>query len=265
MKSTRSIGTALAVALGLLGGSLAPAPAAEKVTMIALVTSSTQTPFDELVKVFEKKHPGVTIETKFLGGGQIASEVDKGTPADIVIAGATPLKKVLGSLEAPTEIYQTKDVIIAKKKNKTIKELKDLGTPGVKVAMATPGSAVGAVASQVVQKYAAGENDFGFVKRVLDNVAKPQPDKESDVVAAVEKDSRQPGGADAAIVFVTSATDTVNFNVIDIPDKYNVISTYVASVAKSAKNAALGREFVALLASKEGQAVFHKHHYLPPK
>ncbi len=264
MTMKRFLGIALVAAFALLGGGVISAPAAEKVTMLALVTSSTQPPYDELVAVFEKKHPGVTIETKFLGGGQVASGVDKGEPADIVIAGSGPLAKVVGSLEPLTDIYKTKDVIITKKKNKNIKDLKDLGNPGVKIAMATPGSAVGGIASQIVQKFAAGENDFGFVKRVLDNVVKPQPEKESDVVAAVEKDSRDKGGADAAIVFITSG-DPAKFNVIEIPEKYNVISLYVATVSKNAKNPKLGKEFVELLASREGQKVFAKHRYLPPK
>jgi len=252
----RLFGIALAVT-ALAAYDLQPAPAAENATLVALLASSARPPFDALAAQFEKKHPGVKIVPQYLGGGQVVSKIDGGEAADIVLVGETPLKKVSGVVETPTAIYKTIDVIITPKKNPGgVHELKDLAKPGLKIAMGTPASAVGGISSQIIQK-AAVDYGFDFVQKVLKN-ANVQSEKGQDVVDAVAS-----GKSDVALVFVTDG-DTQKFNVIEIPEKYNVVSTYVGTVTKNAKNAKLGREFVALMASKEGQAVFRKMRYLPP-
>ena len=255
LKYSSAIASAMVAVLG--SGNLQPAPAAETATLTALVASSARPPFDALVAQFEKKHPGLKVEPQYLGGGQVVSKIDGGEAVDIVLVGETPLKRVSGVVETPTAIYKTIDVVITSKRNPGgVHDLKDLAKPGVKIAMGTPASAVGGISSQIIQK-AAGDYGFDFVQKVLKN-ANVQSEKGQDVVDAVAS-----GKSDAAIVFVTDG-DTQKFNVIEIPEKYNVVSTYVGTVTKNAKNAKLGREFVAMMASKEGQAVFRKMRYLPP-
>jgi molybdate transport system substrate-binding protein len=257
MKLNRILATASALVAVLAANNIQPVPAAEPVTLTALVASSARPPFDALVAQFEKKNPGVKITAQYLGGGQVVSKIDGGDTPDIVLVGETPIKRVSGVVEPLTPIYKTIDVVITSKKNSAgVHELKDLAKPGVKVAMGTPASAVGAISSQIIQK-AAIDYGFDFVQKVLKN-ANVQSEKGQDVVDAVAS-----GKSDAAIVFVTDG-DTTKFNVIEIPEKYNVISTYVGTVSKKAKNAKLGHEFVALMASKEGQSVFRKMRYLPP-
>jgi molybdate transport system substrate-binding protein len=260
MISTRSIGAAFIAAIALLAGNSASAPAADKVTLTALVASSAKPPYDELVAIFQKKHPNVTIETQYLGGGVIAKNVDEGAAADIVLVGSTQVLKVKNVVEGTTDIYRTKDIIITPKSNpKRIRGLNELANPGVRLSVGSPSSAVGTISSQIIQKASEEFGGQGYLDRIRDNVIKPAPDKGQDVVDAVEK-----GTADAAIVFITDG-DPSKFHIIEIPDKHNVISIYQGTVAKAAKNAALGHEFIALMASPEGQAIFKKHKYLPPK
>ena len=258
MISNRFLGVAIVAAVALISGNFHSAPAAETVTLKALLASSARPPFDVLVKDFEKKHPGVTIQAEYLGGGVVANRVDAGEAVDIVLAGETPLKKVINITDTFTPIYKTIDVIITPKKNPgNVHDIKDLAKPGLKISLGTPASAVGTISSQIIQKASVDNGGFDFVQKVLKNT-NYQSDKGQDVVDAVAS-----GKSEAAIVFVTDG-DTNKFNVIEIPEKYNVISTYVATVAKSAKNVKLGREFIALMTSKEGQGVFRKMRYLPP-
>jgi molybdate transport system substrate-binding protein len=258
MQSKRFLGAAIVAAVTLISGNFHPAPAAENATLIALLASSARPPFDVLAKDFEKKHPGVTIKAEYLGGGVVANRVDAGEAVDIILAGDTPLKKVVNITDPFTPIYKTIDVIITPRKNPgNVHDIKDLAKPGVKIAIGTPASAVGGIASQIIQKASVDNGGFDFVQKVLKNT-NYQSEKGQDVVDAVAS-----GKSEAAIVFVTDG-DTHKFNVIEIPEKYNVVSTYVGTVAKNAKNAKLGREFVAFMASKEGQAVFRKMRYLPP-
>jgi len=258
MISTRSIGAAFIAAIALLAGNAQPAPAAT--TLNALVASSSKPPYEELVAIFEKRHPGVTISTQYLGGGVIATKVDGGEAADIVLVGSTQVLKVKNVVEGTTDIYRTKDIIITAKNNpKKIRGLNELANAGVRLSVGSPSSAVGSISSQIIQKASEEFGGQSFLDRIRGNVIMPAPDKGQDVVDAVEK-----GSADAAIVFVTDG-DTSKFNIIEIPEKHNVISIYQGTVAKAAKNGALGKEFIAFMVSPEGQAIFRKHKYLPPK
>jgi len=257
MNPTRILSTmaALAIAFAAVGVSLSQA--AEKVTLTALIASSAKVPYDELAAMFEKSHPGVTIEAQYLGGGQIATALDSDTAADIVIVGAGPLVKVKAKAEAATTIYDTKDVVITPKNNPAkIKKFEDLANPGVKIAMGTPASAVGTISSQIIQN-GGKKYGFDFVQKVIANRTL-ESEKGSDVVDAVAT-----GKVDAAIVFISDG-DPKKFNIIQIPDEFNVLSHYQGTVTKNAKNPKLGEEFIAFCVSKHGQKVFRADHYLPP-
>jgi molybdate transport system substrate-binding protein len=257
MKSTRIVSSAVALAIAFAGLGIGFSQAAEKVTLTALVVSSAKAPYDELVAMFEKSHPGVTIEAQYLGGGQIATALDNDTPADIVIIGSGPLAKVKAKAVPATTVYDTKDIIITPKNNPAkIKKFEDLANPGVKVAMGTSTSAVGAISSTIIQN-GGKKYGFDFVQKVLANKSY-ESEKGSDVVDAVGS-----GKADAALVFVSDG-DPKKFNIIQVPDEFNVLSHYQGTVAKNAKNPKLGAEFIAFLVSKEGQKVFRADHYLPP-
>ena len=260
MRISRSQVTAF-IAAALLLGSLGPAfpvpasGAGEELT--ALVASNAQGAFTELIKQFQSKHKGVTVSAQYLGGSDIGKMIDAQKPADVVLAGSTVLEPESNFIVPPTPVLRNKEIILVPKGNPAkIHSLKDLANPGVKLAMGTPGSAVGKLASQVIQNSAA---DFGidFVTNVRKNVA-VQKDKGSDVVAAVGKD------ANAAIAFASDA-NPAKFDTIDIDDKYNVVSTYSMTVTKNAKYGSLGQEFVTLVASPEGQATLRKFGYMPAK
>src|ERR1700680_4142959 len=157
MISTRSIGAAFIAAIALLAGNAQPAPAAT--TLNALVASSSKPPYDELVAIFEKRHPGVTISTQYLGGGVIATKVDGGEAADIVRVGSTQVAQGKNVVEGTTDIYRTKDIIITPKSNpKKIRGLNELANSGVRLSVGSPSSAVGAISSVIIQNASA---DFG--------------------------------------------------------------------------------------------------------
>ena len=104
---------------------------------------------------------------------------------------------------------------------------------------------------------AAADYGFDFVQNVRKNIAVAS-EKGSDVVAAIGPK------ANAGITFA-SDVNPAKFDAIPIDDKYNVVSTYSMTVTKNAKNAALGKDFVALVAGPQGQATLRKFHYMPPK
>ena len=247
---------AAAFVLGSLGTTSAPPADAQGAAITALVASNAKGAFTDLIKQFEAKHKGVTVNAEYLGGSDIGKRIDNNEPIDVILVGSTVLDKELQLVDPPTPVLQNKEMILVPKGNPAnVHSLKDLANAGVKISMGTPTSAVGRLASQVLQN-AAADYGFDFIQKVRANTA-VQSEKGSDVVDAI---------GPKANVGITFASDVnpAKFDAIPIDDKYNVVSTYSMTVTKNAKNAGLGKDFVALVASPAGQATLRKFHYMPP-
>jgi molybdate transport system substrate-binding protein len=254
---SRAVAFAAALALSISLAPAAPLPAsAESGEITALVASNAKGAFTELIKQFETKHKGVKVNVEYLGGSDIGKRIDNNEPIDVILVGSTVLDKELQLVEPPTPVLQNREIILVPKGNPAkIHGLKDLGNAGVKLSMGTPTSAVGRLASQVIQN-AAADYGFDFVTNVRKNIAVAS-EKGSDVVDAIGPK------ANAAIAFA-SDVNPAKFEAVTIDPKYNVTSTYSMTVTKNAKNAALGKDFVALVAGPQGQATLRKFHYMPP-
>jgi len=243
-------------AIGLTTFSVPPAAAAST-DVVAYVASNAKVAFTAIIKAFEAQHKGVTVTATYLGGTQIGKAVDGQKPVDVVLVGSTVLDKETQFVGPITPVLRNSEVLLVPKGNPaSIKSMKDLANPGVKLAVGTPDSAVGKLASQVIQN-AAGEFGFDYVKAVRDNI-KFQAEKGSDVVGAVGNQ------ANVAIGFASDRNDA-KYTTIPIEDKYNVVSTYSMTVPKSAKSAAMGQALVDFVAGPAGQAILHKNGYMPPK
>ena len=229
---------------------------AESGEITAEVASNAQGAFTQLIKQFEVKHKGVKVNVVYLGGADIGKHIDAGNPIDVILVGSTILDKELTFVDPPTPVLQNKEMILVPKGNPAkIKGLKDLANADVKLSMGTPTSAVGKLASTVIQN-AAADYGFEFVTNVRKNIA-VSSEKGSDVVAAIGPK------ANAGITFA-SDVNPAKFDAVQIDDKYNVVSTYSMTVTKNAKNAALGKDFVAMVRGPQGQATLAKFHYMPP-
>ncbi len=245
-------------ALAVVASSVMPGTGAADTEVIALVASNAQGAFTEIIKEFQTKHAGVTVKPQYLGGTDIGNMVDTQARADVILVGSGTTDKEANLLNAPEPVLRNREVILVPKGNPgNIKTLKDIGNAGVKIAIGTPASAVGKLASQVIQN-AAGDLGFDFVQKIRGNIA-VQADKGSDIVAAVVS-----GKANAAIAF-QSDKDDAKFTVVPIEDKYNVVSTYNMAVPKNAKNTALAQDLIKLVAGSDGQAVLRKYNYMAPK
>ena len=237
-----------------------PAAASAAGTVNAEVASSVRAPFEQFVGIYEKKHPGTTFNSKFLGGGVIQGDVESDNPIDLVIVGKNQTDKVTSHINPPVAILTNRETLLVKKGNTKIKDLKQLADPGVKVCMANgQGSAVGTLARTVLKNAAA---DYGadFPGKVRQNspASLDTAQSEEDVTKALEA-----GQCDVAIGFVSSV-DPSKFSAIAIPAKYNVDSVYYAFVPKSAKNKQDAEDMIKLMTSTQGQAILHSHRYLPP-
>lgn len=244
--------------MGLVDASFPTPGSAAGIEIVAIVASSAQPAWDEIAKQYESKHSGVTIKTTYLGGTQIGDLIDTQGRADVILVGSGTTDKEANLLDSPQPVYRNKEALLVPKGNPSnINVLKDIGNPGVKLAIGTPASAVGKLASQVVQN-AAADFGFEFVKSVRGNIVL-QAAKGSDIVAAITS-----GKANVAIGFV-SDKDDAKYTTIPIEDKYNVVSTYNMAITKNAKNGSAAQDLMKYALGSDGQTVFHKNNYESPK
>ncbi len=244
-------------ALVLVASTVTRTAAAGSTEVVALVASNAKGAFTQIIKQFEMQNKGATVKASYLGGTDIGKMVDEQQTADVVLVGSGTTEKEEHLLGPTTPVLRNREVILVPKGNPAnIKTLKDLANPGVKLAMGTPDSAVGKLASQVIQNGAAAYG-FDYIKGVRDNI-KVQSDKGSDIVGAVG------GAANAAIAFQSDKNDA-KFTTIPIDDKLNVVSTYNMAVTKNAKNPELATKLVELVAGSKAQAVLRKFNYMAPK
>lgn len=256
MRSKIIVSVAVATFASLAFAPAHPGAAASN-EVVALVASNAQGAFTEIIKEFESANKGVKVKPNYLGGTQIGTMVDESAPADVVLVGSGTTDKEAQLLGAPVAVLRNREVILVPKNNPAnIKSFKDIANPGVKLAIGSSGSAVGKLASQVIQNGASAYG-FDFVKGVRDNV-KVQADKGSDVVGAVG------GAANAAIAF-ESDKDDAKYITIPIEDKFNVVSTYNMAITKNAKNPQMAKKLVELVAGSSGQAILHKFNYMAAK
>jgi molybdate transport system substrate-binding protein len=246
---------ALAIVIGVVA---IPAPVSAADTVNAEVASSVTAPFEQLIKIYEKKHPGSTVSAKYLGGQVIQGDVEGDNPIDVVIVGKNQTDKLTAHINPPVAILTNREVILVPKGSTKVKSLKDLGNPGVRVGLGNADSAVGTLARGVLKK-AALDPAYGadFPQKVRANTTF-EGTSGVEVVNAVSS-----GKVDAAIAFV-SDVDPSRFSGVKIPDNLNVDSVYYVFVPKSSKNPAAGGEIMKLVTSKQGEAILHSYRFLPP-
>ncbi|HTD36025.1 MAG TPA: oxalate/formate MFS antiporter [Candidatus Limnocylindrales bacterium] len=257
-EALKPVAAATAVIALLFAASSAPRPASAADTVNAEVASSVTAPFEQFIKLYEKRHPGTTVSAKYLGGQVIQSDVEADNPIDIVIVGKNQTDKLTAHINPPVAILTNREVILVPKGSTKIKSLKDLANPGVRVGLGNADSAVGTLARGVLKK-AALDPAYGsdFPQKVRANTVF-EGTSGVEVVNAVSS-----GKVDAAIAFV-SDVDPSKFSGVKIPDNLNVDSVYYVFVPKGAKNAAAGNEIMKLVSSKQGAAILHSYRFLPP-
>jgi len=248
-----------AAGLGALLALSAPAPsrASQTRVLVALVSSNMRGAFVELSKQFSKRHPDVTIQAQYLGGTQIGDMIDQQIPADVIIVDRSLTDPRSALLNRPRAIVRNREILLVPRSNPgNIRAFRDLGNPGVRIAVGSSTASIGQIASHVVQN-AASDFGFAFVRNVRRNLI-VEADRESSVIEALTT-----GAANAAFAFQSDRYDAGQI-AIPIDGRYNVVSTYMIALPRNAPNAGLAAEFINLVAGRAGQAVFHRFNFMPP-
>lgn len=244
----------------------APAQVTTAKTLTVLAAASLTESFNELGKLFETQNPGVKVLFSYAGSQQLAQQLDQGADADVFASAsakymdAAVTSKRVNQGDAKTFIQNRLVLIFPKDNPGGLKTLKDLAKAGLKLDLADKAVPVGQYTLDFLDK---AVKDASFDAQFKESVLKNVVSYENNVKAVVTKVSL--GEADAGIVYVTDITADASAKIgrLDIPDALNTVATYPIAPISNSKNPDLAKAFVALVLSKDGQALLAKYGFLP--
>ena len=236
--------------------STATVQVAKSSELNVLVASSLTTAFTDLGSVFMARYLNVSVKFNFAGSSTLATQIQQGAPADIVVMADTAnMDKLVAanvvSPDAVTTLVNNKLAILVARGNPAkISSLAELTRSGLKVVLCD--------ISQPCGKYAA--TVLGNAKVTLTPAS-----REASASAVVSRIAT--GEADAGIAYVTDGL--ISGDKVDpvvIPDAVNVVATYPIAVLKSptSRDASAIGAFLAMARGATGDAIFSKAGFIVP-
>jgi molybdate transport system substrate-binding protein len=192
----------------------------------------------------------------FAGSDQLAAQIRSGVHPDVFAAANTTLPDELyadGLVEKPVAFAGNR-LVLAVARDSRITSIKDLGNPGVAIAMGSPSVPVGAYTLKVLAGLPGGER-----AAIMRNVRSREPD----VAGVIGKLTE--GAVDAGFVYATDVKATGGeANSIELPAALSPDVVYEAAVVKGTKHADMARAFVQGLLSGKGAAALRRAGFSPP-
>lgn len=246
--------TAMKLAIIGLTLSLSAAPALASTGLVVLVASNATASTTEVAEAYQKTHPDVKILIWPASSKVIATQVERGAEADLVLISKAVADGTKG-LETPAKIFSNHTVVSINKTSK-IKTAKDLASAGVRLVGGTSGSVQYEITDETINNLGKtyGAN---FAKKAKENIQFTKTSSEQ-AEKAVED-----GVVDAGIVFAADAATNKTI-VLDLGDK-TVVAQYVTAMVTTSKNATQVKDLVTFMNGNEAQAIFRKHHHDPVK
>ena len=215
---------------------------------------------NDLKTEFEKTHPGVTVNVKNGGSGELFGILETQKSADIFLpADYKYMQDAInnGYIQNNTVKNITKNIpVIAVQKGnpKNITSLYDLAKPGIKVAIGDPkGPAIGKTTADIL-------NNTNLNKTVQANVVVKTTTVNQLLTYLVT------GQADAVIIWQDMATwpeGQGKIDVIQIPANETKVSTVPIAETVYTQNNNLAKEFEDFVTGPQGMAIWEKWGFKP--
>jgi molybdate transport system substrate-binding protein len=219
-------------------------------------------PLTEAAKLYEKRY-GVKVRLTFGGSGVVLAQMKLARKGDVYVPGSDDYmeKAINEGIVDPKSVriicWLVPVINVPKGNPKGIESLQDLAKPGMRVAIAVPGSVcLGDVAKEILEK-------AGLWEKVQPNIVMQAKDC-ADLAAQIKLRT-----VDAIIgwdVFAYWYPDTPMDN-IPIPPEFNRVRYIPAGVSVFSRDKKEAQRFVNFLASAEGKRCYAKCGYCikPPK
>lgn len=211
-------------------------------TITVLAAASLSGTFTELADRFEKDHPGVTVKVAFDSSATLAQQAVDGAPADVLAtADTTTMDSAGAALESDPEVFATNTMVLVTPATNPagITGFEDLDRGDVTYVACVETAPCGKVAATLFSD-----------NHVTTDPASLEVDVKA-VLAKVTSDE-----ADAGFVYATDAVAAgTEVETFEIPHAADEVTTYPIAPLAQSKDAALAREFVALVTGPAGQQV----------
>lgn len=215
---------------------------------------------NELKAEFEKENPGVTVNVKNGGSGELFGILETQKNADIFLpADYKYMQDAVdkGYIKNNTVKNITKNIpVIAVQKGnpKNITSLQDLANPGVRVALGDPnGPAIGKTSEKLLNK-------SGINESVQNNVVVKTTTVNQLLTYLVTEQ------VDAVIIWEDMGTWSEGqgkIDIIQIPQNETIISTVPIAVTVYTQESGLAQKFEEFVTGPKGMAIWEKWGYKP--
>ncbi len=152
--------------------------------LIIFAAASLANAFPEIAEAFQEALPGVSVNFNFAGSQRLRTQLEFGARADVFASAdenQMDLAQSSGLLSGRAVPFASNRLVVivpkgskggAATRDGAVRELRDLGREGVKLALALPEVPAGGYARAVIENLAVGSNSFGtsYAERVLANV-----------------------------------------------------------------------------------------------
>jgi molybdate transport system substrate-binding protein len=193
----------------------------------------------------------------FAGSDELAAQIQKGAKPDVFASANTKLPDELykaGLVEKPVVFAGNRLVLAVPASGARVSSLKDVETPGVKLAVGAESVPIGSYTRTVLSKLPESESSA-----ILNNVRTEEPD-----VAGIVGKLTQ-GAVDAGLVYVSDVKGAGGkLKAIDLPESLQPTVAYGAAVVKGAKNEDEAKTFIDGLVNGEGRNQLDAAGFLPP-
>lgn len=233
---------------------------------ITVFTAASLTDAFEEIGQMYKNETNTSVVFNFDGSQALATQMINGAYADVFISANTKQMDVVkdaGLMNNSSVMTFTENklsLIVPKNNPGKIRDLKDLAKPGIKVVIGTEDVPVGDYAMQIINNL-GNDSAFGpeYKSKVLANVVS----QETNVNYVVTKVAL--GEADVGFAYASDVTEDVasKVDMVEIPDKYNVIVQYTMGIANGSKYPAESESFIRLVTSDEGNSILEKYGFKP--
>lgn len=227
--------------------------------LLVFAGAASKPPTEELARIFER-HTGVKVDLVFGGSGYVLSQMILAKQGDIYFPGSSDYmenakkKEVVFPETEKYVVYLVPAINVQKGNPKGIRSLHDLTRPGLRVAIANPeGVCVGLYAVETIEKVFTPNEKAAFRRNLVNYTESCEKTATAISLKA----------ADAVIGWsVFQYWDPQRIETVPLK-KYEIsrIGYIPVAVSKFTKNRALAQKFIDFIVSREGAAVFRKHHY----
>ena len=225
--------------------------------ILVAAAASLQATFDnELIPLFEKENPEITVEGTYASSGDLQQQIESGLDADVFFSAATSNMDTLAEEklideDTVVDLLKNNIVLITPKDSKLgIKSFKDI-TKADTIAIGDP------------ESVPAGK----YAKEILTNLGVyNEVEKKASLGASVTEVLSwvAEGSADAGIVYATDAATTDKVKVVaEAPeDSLAEPDIYPVGIVSASENKEAAEKFVEFLKSDEAIQIFEDYGFI---